>query len=67
MTKENEKGWREEFPTALWTHKTQIISYKSLTFFPSLWHGGCHPNRFSKASSEVSKDSKDTQRRPLGD
>ena len=22
MTKENEKGWREEFPTALWTHKT---------------------------------------------
>ena len=45
----------------------QIISYKSLTFFPSLWHGGCHPNRFSKASSEVSKDSKDTQRRPFGD
>ena len=22
MTKENEKGWREELPTALWTHRT---------------------------------------------
>ena len=38
----------------------QITSYKSLTFLPSLWHRGLYPNRFSMASSEVSRDSRDS-------
>ena len=42
------------------SQNNQVTSYRSLTLFPSLWHVGCHPNRFSKTSSEVSKDSRDT-------
>ena len=46
---------------------TEQPSHMSLTLFPSLWHGVYHPNRFSEATSEASRDSRDTQRRPPGD
>ena len=56
MTKENGKGWKEERPIALYAQNSQITSYRSFTLFSNLWHRGYHPNRFSKASNEASRD-----------
>ena len=37
------------------SQNSQITNYKSLTLFPSLWHSGCHPNRFSKTRIKLAK------------